>query len=160
MTQCRQLSRSNGDPHKAAASEEARRTLRYVEPLSDARTPEEPRFNVIEIKNPQGLRQTLRIAPATSSSPVPQPSRERWSWEPTRRSPFCCGERSQTICRVPGMKRSSTYCREYASGRYHACGLASDPISFASQRRDPPAGSRSGQVFWLMVHPTSRAFPA
>jgi hypothetical protein len=25
--------------HKVAASEEARRTLRYVEPLSDARTP-------------------------------------------------------------------------------------------------------------------------
>lgn len=38
--------------------------------------------------------------------------------------------------------------------------LASDPISFASLRRDPLAGSRSWQVFWLMVHPTSRAFPA
>lgn len=72
-----------------------------------------------------------------SSSPIPQPTRERWSWEPTRESPFCCGERSRTIYRILGVKRSSTYYGEYASGRRHACGLASDPISFASQRRDP-----------------------
>ena len=32
-----------------------------------------------QIKNPQGLTETLRIAPGSSSSPVPQPSRERWS---------------------------------------------------------------------------------
>jgi len=32
---------------KAAASEEARRTLRYVEPLSDARTPLEDFFSIL-----------------------------------------------------------------------------------------------------------------
>jgi len=32
---------------KAAASEEARRTLRYVEPLSDARTPLADFFNTL-----------------------------------------------------------------------------------------------------------------
>ena len=32
---------------KAAASEEARRTLRYVEPLSDARTPLADFFNIL-----------------------------------------------------------------------------------------------------------------
>jgi hypothetical protein len=32
---------------KAAASEEARRTLRYVEPLSDARTPPPDFFNTL-----------------------------------------------------------------------------------------------------------------
>jgi hypothetical protein len=32
---------------KAAASEEARRTLRYVEPLSDARTPLEGFFSIL-----------------------------------------------------------------------------------------------------------------
>ena len=34
-------------PHNAAASEEARRTLRYVEPLSDARTPLEDFFSIL-----------------------------------------------------------------------------------------------------------------
>ena len=76
-----------------------------------------------------------------SSSPIPQPTRERRSSEPTRGSPFCYGERSQTICRVLGVKRS-------------------DSISFASQRRDPLAGSPSRQVFWLMVRPIPRAFPS
>jgi hypothetical protein len=33
--------------HKAAASEEARRTLRYVEPLSDARTPLANFFSIL-----------------------------------------------------------------------------------------------------------------
>jgi hypothetical protein len=32
---------------KAAASEEARRTLRYVEPLSDTRTPLEDFFSIL-----------------------------------------------------------------------------------------------------------------
>ena len=32
---------------KAAASEEARRTLRYVEPLNDARTPLEGFFSIL-----------------------------------------------------------------------------------------------------------------
>ena len=45
-----------------------------------------------QTKNPQGLK-TLRIAPASSSSPVPQPSRERWSREP-RRGSLASGERS------------------------------------------------------------------
>ncbi len=34
-------------PNKAAASEEARRTLRYVEPLSEARTMLEDFFNIL-----------------------------------------------------------------------------------------------------------------
>ena len=34
-------------PSKAAASEEARRTLRYVEPLSDARTPLADFFSIL-----------------------------------------------------------------------------------------------------------------
>jgi hypothetical protein len=33
--------------HKAAVSEEARRTLRYVEPLSDARTPLANFFSIL-----------------------------------------------------------------------------------------------------------------
>jgi len=36
---------------KAAASEEARRTLRYVEPLRDARTPLEDFFSIL-LENP------------------------------------------------------------------------------------------------------------
>jgi hypothetical protein len=113
----------------------------------------------VQIENPQGLTDPEDCT-RNLSSPIPQPTRESRSWEPTRGSPFCCGKRSRTICRVLDMTRSSTYCREYVSGRFHACGLASDPISFASRRRDPLAGSRSWQVFWLMVHSTPRAFPS
>jgi hypothetical protein len=50
-----------------------------LQAASNANTPRETRVNAIEIKNPQGLGQTLRIAPASSSSPVPQPSREQRS---------------------------------------------------------------------------------
>jgi hypothetical protein len=114
---------------------------------------------LVQTKNPQGRRKALRIAPATSSSPVPQPSRERWSREPTRGSAFCFGGRSRTICRVLGMKRPSTYCSEYASGRYHACGLASDPISFASQRKDPLAGSPSRAGLLAHGSPYSPCLP-
>jgi hypothetical protein len=38
---------SKGPSSKAAASEEAKRTLRYVELLSDARTPLEDFFNIL-----------------------------------------------------------------------------------------------------------------
>ena len=38
---------SKGPSSKAAASEEARRTLRYVEPLSDARTPLADFFSIL-----------------------------------------------------------------------------------------------------------------
>ena len=44
-------------PSKAAASEEARRTLRYVEPLSDARTPLAGFFSILlrcELQDPKG----------------------------------------------------------------------------------------------------------
>ena len=44
-------------PSKAAASEEARRTLRYVEPLSDARTPLPGFFSILlrcELQDPKG----------------------------------------------------------------------------------------------------------
>jgi len=37
---------------KAAASEEARRTLWYGEPLSDARTPLEGVFNILPVDRP------------------------------------------------------------------------------------------------------------
>ena len=73
---------------EAAASEWTRRTLVCTpQSLSAARTTRETFFSVRKIKNPQGLRETLRIAPASSSSPVPQPSRERWSRESMRGSP-------------------------------------------------------------------------
>jgi hypothetical protein len=41
----------------------------------------------------------------------------------------CCGERSATICVVLGLKKSSTYSREYASGfsRPAASHLAAPP---------------------------------
>jgi hypothetical protein len=42
---------------KAAASEEARRTLRYVEPLSDARTLLADFFNILLCGVPDDLRQ-------------------------------------------------------------------------------------------------------
>ena len=38
---------SKWPPNKAAASEEAKRTLRYVEPLSDARTPLADFFSIL-----------------------------------------------------------------------------------------------------------------
>jgi hypothetical protein len=41
------VSISRGAGYKAAASEEARRTLRYVEPLSDARTPLADFFSIL-----------------------------------------------------------------------------------------------------------------
>jgi hypothetical protein len=41
---CAKTHRSTG---KAAANEEARRTLRYVEPLSDARTPLADFFSIL-----------------------------------------------------------------------------------------------------------------
>jgi hypothetical protein len=75
------ISRDAPFREKAAASEWARRTLfppahpppvgtgafpvRTPQTLSAARTLLETVFNVLEIKNPQGLRQTLRIAPAS-----------------------------------------------------------------------------------------------
>ncbi len=43
---CRMLKRPSS---KAAASEEARRTLRYVEPLSDARTPLADFFSILSV---------------------------------------------------------------------------------------------------------------
>jgi len=43
---------------------------------------------------------------------------------------------------------------------FRACGLASGLASFASLRRDSPTGSWLGQVFWLVVRPTTHAFPA
>jgi hypothetical protein len=80
-------------PHfvRSVRLNKCRRTERYLQysdvptfvpdpqALSVARTMRKTFFSVRKIKNPQGLRQTLRIAPASSSSPVPQPSRERWS---------------------------------------------------------------------------------
>jgi hypothetical protein len=42
---------------KAAASEEARRTLRYVEPLSDARTPLADFFSILLEGSPGGANQ-------------------------------------------------------------------------------------------------------
>src|SRR5262249_17530940 len=65
----------------------------HTDPLLSPRREREIPFNVLEIKNPQGLKQTLRIAPASSSSPVPQPSRERWPEELAGGSPMYCSER-------------------------------------------------------------------
>jgi hypothetical protein len=42
-------------PSKAAASEETRRTLRYVEPLSDARTPLADFFSILLEQIANGL---------------------------------------------------------------------------------------------------------
>src|SRR5215472_8602174 len=65
---------------KITASKQPRRTgFDTSQAVSHARTMRETGFNVLEIKNPQGLKETLRIAPASSSSPAPQPTRERWS---------------------------------------------------------------------------------
>jgi hypothetical protein len=44
-------------PSKAAASEEARRTLRYVEPLSDVRTPLADFFSILLEGSPGGANQ-------------------------------------------------------------------------------------------------------
>jgi len=87
--------RSNRLSRKAAVSEQLRGTLflpAHPSPVStgvfpgrtsqaarEARTQREICFRELKIKNPQGLQETLRIAPASSSSPVPQTSRERWS---------------------------------------------------------------------------------
>lgn len=80
LTQEYHPARSKQAFSKAAASAWPRRTVtRTSQARHDARTPLKAVFNAPKIKNPQGLRQTLRIAPASSSSPVPQPSRERWS---------------------------------------------------------------------------------
>src|SRR5678816_2375004 len=84
---------------KAAESETPRRTFPCTsQALSDSRTPLETVFNVLEIKNPQGLDKTLRIAPASHPRLFPRP-----------------------------------------------------------RGND---GQFSRQVFWLMVHPTPRAFPS
>ena len=84
---------------KAAASEPPRRTRsRTSQALSEARTKQEIVFNVLKIKNPQGLTKTLRIAPATHPRQFPRPRGN--------------------------------------------------------------VGQQSWQVFWLMVHPTTRAFPS
>jgi len=87
--------RPNRLSRKAAVSKQLRRTLflpAHPSPVGagvfPGRTPQAGRearmhreicFHELKIKNPQGLQETLRIAPASSSSPVPQPSRERWS---------------------------------------------------------------------------------
>ena len=65
---------------------------------SEARTKLETVFNVLKIKNPQGLTKTLRIAPATHPRQFPRPRGN--------------------------------------------------------------VGQLSRQVFWLMAHPTPRAFPS
>ena len=84
---------------KAAASEPPRRTrFSTSQALSEARTKQEIVFNVLKIKNPQGLTKTLRIAPATHPRQFPRPRGN--------------------------------------------------------------VGQLSWQVFWLMVHPTPRAFPS
>lgn len=76
----RRSARSKRFPSKAAGNETPRRTfLGTSQTLSDTRTQLESVFNALKIKNPQGLGKTLRIAPASSSSPAPQPTRERWS---------------------------------------------------------------------------------
>ena len=46
---------SQSPSSKAAATEEARRTLRYVEPLRDARTPLEDFFSILLAKTQQML---------------------------------------------------------------------------------------------------------
>src|SRR5882762_1491246 len=46
---------------KAAASEEARRTLRYVEPLSDARTPLADFFSILLKHLIQGAQKLLQL---------------------------------------------------------------------------------------------------
>jgi hypothetical protein len=38
--------------------------------------------------------------------------------------------------------------------------LGSQAEAHSRVARDPLKDSRSGQVFWLMVHPTPRAFPS
>ncbi|BFU89652.1 MAG: hypothetical protein NTAFB01_08390 [Nitrospira sp.] len=47
LTRPPQRAKTRISPSKAAASEAARRTLRYVEPLSDARTPLAGFFNIL-----------------------------------------------------------------------------------------------------------------
>jgi len=105
-------------------------------------------------------RQTLRITPATHPRQFPRPRGNVGLRNLPEDRHSVTANDPRPSARVLGVKRSLPYYREYVSGRFHACGLASDPISFASQRRDPLAGSPSRQVFWLMVHPTPRAFPS
>jgi hypothetical protein len=68
--------------HLNTISSAARTTLRWAEHPPDQQPSEQGgqiSSPLRQIKNPQGLSETLRIAPASSSSPVPQPSREQRS---------------------------------------------------------------------------------
>ena len=83
-----------GFARKAAVSETPKRTfVRTSQALSETRTPLETSFQRAKNKKSPRPGKTLRIAPASSSSPVPQPSRERWSRKP-RRGSLASGERS------------------------------------------------------------------
>ncbi len=61
---------------KAAASEGARRTFRYVEPLSDARTPLEDFFSILLKREKYSFknRPTISPPPPCSNSPCVEPS--------------------------------------------------------------------------------------
>jgi len=87
---------------KAAASEEARRTLRYVEPLSDARTPLADFFSILleqkGLCTKQGLyniiaesRPSVRDVQALSPracGPFPKGKGRRWAQEAPRCNPL------------------------------------------------------------------------
>src|SRR5262249_28681337 len=80
ITQSSRTACSSSFLRKVTASEQPSHTVvRTSQAVSHARTMRETCFNALKIKNPQGLGKTLRIAPASSSSPAPQPTRERWS---------------------------------------------------------------------------------
>ena len=72
-------------PSKAAASKEARRTLRYVELLSDARTPLADFFSILLERPPPDRTQPAPLSPWDARPPRHAPkSRDRHGQFPTR----------------------------------------------------------------------------
>src|SRR5262249_26821835 len=62
LTQPSRTACSKSFLHKVTASEQPRRTVFDMsQAVSHARTMQKTGFNVLEIKNPQGLKETLRI---------------------------------------------------------------------------------------------------
>ena len=80
----------------------------YAAVLERCENEAEDIFQRSENKKSPRPGKTLRIAPGSSSSPVPQPSRERWSREPMRGS-HVSGDRSAERFPVPGRSSGSWF---------------------------------------------------
>ena len=113
-----------------------------------------------QIKNPQGLSETLRIAPASSSSPVPQPSREQKST--FRAGLLARGSPYSPRLPIPNVKRRSSFMKrrwkpisyEIRFTRYVSCTQNSGNHGFRphSQRRDRE-GFAPSSLTWKSQYP-------